>query len=426
MKKLGLLLVVAGVLAAVFTGCQKKEGGYIRFAWWGNATRDERTVNVTQLFMEKNPGVTIETEPTGWDGYWPKMNTQAAAGSLPDIMQQDYAYIEQYNNRNQLLDLNSYVQKGVIDIADWSEASLASGRMDGKLIALSLGTNAWGMGVDPAVLEKAKVTIYDTAWTWKDYEQIALAIYRQTGVQTMPFNEFHQPFEHIVRQFGVAFYSKDKKRLGIADNPDAYAAIKEVIDMQLRLRAAGALYDPEDAFIQNRAMEEFPLARGRTWNNFHWSNQHVGHINAARRPLEYFMFPSVKGNQPPYGTYLKPAMFVSILSSAENKDLSARFVNFLVNDLEANRILMAERGVPASAVIRDDLAERVDANLKYLFDFITKVTPYTTVIDPPDPPVSGEVRDVIRPILLQCLMGRIPSDVAMTQMVQAANTVLSR
>jgi multiple sugar transport system substrate-binding protein len=425
MKKLSLALVVVS-LAVVFTGCQKKESGYIRFAWWGNATRDERTIKVTQLFMEQNQGVTIETESTGWDGYWPKMNTQAAAGSLPDIMQQDYAYIEQYNNRNQLLDLNSYVQKGIIDVSDWSESSLASGRMNGKLIALSLGTNAWGMGVDPAVLEKAGVTIDDIAWTWKDYEQIALTIFRQTGVQTMPFNEFQQPFEHIVRQFGVPFFGSDQKRLGVADHPDAYAAVKEVIDMQLRLRAAGALYDPEDAFILSRAMEEYPISRGRTWNNFHWSNQHVGVQNASRRPLEYLMFPSVKGNEAPFGTYLKPAMFISILSSSENKDLAAHFVNFILNDLEANRILMADRGIPASSAVREDLADRVDANLKYLFDFITKVTPYTTVIDAPDPPTSGEVRDVMRPILLSCLMGRLSSDAAMTQMVQAANAVLGR
>jgi len=101
-------------------------------------------------------------------------------------------------------------------------------------------------------------------------------------------------------------------------------------------------------------------------------------------------------------------------------------VNFLVNDLEANRILLAERGVPASSAVREDLAGRVDVNLKYLFDFITKITPYTTVIDPPDPPTSGEVRDVMRPILLSCLMGRLSSDAAMAQMVQAANAVLSR
>jgi len=423
-KKFGLLLAVIA-LAALVLGCAPKgDPNYLRYAWWGNNTRDERTNKVTQLFMEKNSAVTIETEATGWDGYWLKLNTQVSAGSLPDIMQQDYAYIEQYNSRNQLLDMNQFVEKGVIDLSEWSDSGLNSGIIDGKLIALTMGINAWGMGVDPAVLEKAGVTIDDTVWTWRDYEQFALTIFRTTGVQTMPFNEFQQPFEHIVRQFGVEFF--EGTSLGMGNNNAARSAVREVINMQLRLRRAGALYDPEDAFIMGRAMEEFPLARGRTWNNFHWSNQHQGHINAAGRPIEFLMFPSVNANSEPYGTYLKPAMFISILSSSPNPELAAKFVNFILNDLEANRILLAERGSPVPVNVREDLAERVDPNMKYIFEFISKVTPYTSPIGPPDPPTSGEVRDVMRPILLQCLMGRLPADEAMTQMIQAANAVLSR
>ena len=429
MKKIGVLLVALALPALVFatgardSGSGEASGGYLRFAWWGNTTRDERTIKVSQLFMEKNPGVTVETEPAQWDGYWPKLNTQAAAGSLPDVMQQDYMYIGQYNDRNQLVDMNAYAQKGTIDLSKWPDSGLASGRLGGKLIALSLGTNAWGMGVDTAVLQRAGVTINDTQWTWKDYEQIALTVYQRTGVQTMPTNEFHQVFEHVVRQSGKPFFALNGKSLGFSDTP---ALLKEILDIQLRLRAAGALYDPEDAFILGRAMEEEPISRGTAWNAFYWSNQHAGHINAAKRPLDYYIFPSVSGNKAPYGTYLKPSQFISILSASKNQDLAARFVNFFVNDLEANRILMAERGIPVPSSVRDDLAPRVDPTSKYLFDFITKVTPYTTPIDPPDPAAAGEVRDVMRPILLQCLTGRLSSDAAVTQMIQAANAVLGR
>jgi multiple sugar transport system substrate-binding protein len=398
-------------------------GGYLRFTWWGNTTRDERTIQVARLFMEKNPGVTVETEPAQWDGYWPKLNTQAASGSLPDIMQQDYMYIAQYNDRNLLVDMNSFAQRGVIDLSSWSESGLASGRLGGKLIALSLGTNAWGMGVDLAAVRKAGITIDDTKWTWKDFEQYALTIYQKTGVQTMPINEFHQLFEHVVRQSGKPFFAPDGKSLGFTDNP---ALIKELIDINLRLKAAGALYDPEDGFIMGRAMEEEPISTGKTWNAYYWSNQHIGHINAAKRPLDYLICPSVAGNKAPYGTYLKPSQFISILSTSKNQELAAKFVNFILNDLEANRILLAERGIPAPASVREDLAPRVDANMKYLFDYITKVSPFTTPIDPPDPAAAGEVRDVMRPILLQCLTGRLSSDAAVTQMVQAANAVLSR
>jgi multiple sugar transport system substrate-binding protein len=432
MKRVAFVFTALLASALVFAGGSRDSGGgagsggYLRFAWWGNTVRDERTIKAAQLFMEKNPGVTVETEPTNWDGYWPKLNTQAASGSLPDVMQQDYSYIAQYNNRNQLVDMNAYAQKGVIDLSKWSESALASGRLGGKLIALNLGTNAWGIGVDPAVLQKAGVTIDDTTWTWKEYEQAALTIFQQTGVQTSPIDQFSQIFEHISRQFGSPAFSPDGKSLGWTNNAAAVAAVKAVIDMDLRLKAAGALYDPEDAFVLNRAMEESPVARGKTWNCFYWSNQHVGYVGASKRPLEYRIFPSVNGNKAPYGTYLKPSQFISMLSSSKNQDLAAKFVNFFINDLEANRILLAERGIPVPTDVRADLAPRVDPNMRSLFDYITKVTPYTTPIDPPDPAAAGEVRDTIRPILLQALTGKITSDAAVTQIIQASNAVLSR
>jgi multiple sugar transport system substrate-binding protein len=431
MKRSVLILAVLALPALLFAGGgsqpSSSSGGYLRLAWWGNTTRDERTIKAAQLFMEKNPGVTVETEPTAWDGYWTKLNTQAASGALPDIMQQDYQYILQYNDRNQLVDMNTYAQKGVIDLSKWDASSLASGRLGGKLIALNLGTNALGIGVDPALLAQAGVTIDDTKWTWKEFEQAALAIYQKTGVQTtIGRDAAHMNWEHIVRQFGVPFFAPDHKSLGFTNNAQARAALKDNLDMLLRLRAAGALYDMEDAFVAGRAMEEEPISTGKGWNGFYWSNQHVGYVNAAKKPLVYYIYPSVNGSKAPFGTYLKPSQFISMLSAGKSQDLAAKFVNFFLNDLEANRILLAERGIPVPTDVRSDLSPRVDPNMKYLFDFITKVTPFTTPIDPPDAPQAGEVRDVMRPILLQCLTGRLDSASAVDQMIQAANAVLSR
>ena len=61
MKKATLVSIVfflALMPAMVFArGGQAAGGdGYIRFAWWGNATRDERTQNVINLYTQRNPG----------------------------------------------------------------------------------------------------------------------------------------------------------------------------------------------------------------------------------------------------------------------------------------------------------------------------------------------------------------------------------
>jgi ABC-type glycerol-3-phosphate transport system substrate-binding protein len=64
--------------------------------------------------------------------------------------------------------------------------------------------------------------------------------------------------------------------------------------------------------------------------------------------------------------------------------------------------------------------------MKYLFDYIDRITPFTSPANPPYPAAAGESQDMIRPFLLQVLNGQITVDVCMTQMVQAANAVLSR
>jgi len=358
------------------------------------------------------------------------LNTQAAAGSLPDVMQQDVAYIKQYTDRNQLEDLRPFSQRGVIDLSKWGgDAGLAAGTVNGKLTGLVIGTNAWGMGVDMAMVQQAGATINDATWTWADYERVALQIFRATGVQTMPvMSTTTQLLEHVTRQFSSDYgtYSADGRSLGITNNPRAHAAIKACIEMDLRLKAAGALFSPDDAFIQGLSMEEAPISQGKTWNAFFWSNQHTGHQNAARRPLVYMMFPMVEGARAPWGLYYRAGQYISMLSTATNKDLAARFINFFVNDLEANRILLAERGIPIPTDVRQDLAGRVNADMKYLFDYIDRIGPFTSAANPPYPAAAGESQDMIRPFMLQVLNGQITPDQAMTSMVQAANAVLSR
>ena len=80
MLALVALVLLPGLLFAM-PSAEEKGGKEMRLAWWGNPTRDERTLKAADMFMAKYPEVKIESETTGWAGYWDKLNTQAAAGS---------------------------------------------------------------------------------------------------------------------------------------------------------------------------------------------------------------------------------------------------------------------------------------------------------------------------------------------------------
>ena len=44
----------------------------------------------------------LDSSFTGFNAYWDKINTQAAGGALPDIIQMDMRYIGQFTQRSQL------------------------------------------------------------------------------------------------------------------------------------------------------------------------------------------------------------------------------------------------------------------------------------------------------------------------------------
>jgi multiple sugar transport system substrate-binding protein len=405
-----------------FGGAKKESpNNYMRLTWWGNTVRDEQTAKVAELFKSKNPGITIDTETTGWGSYWDKVNTQAASGSMPDLMQQDYAYIGQWADRNQLLDLTPYISKGTIDTSKIPDSVIASGKINGKIYGLPLGTTIFCLAYDPAILQKAGIPAIDSrTWTWNDFERMAAQIYEKTGVKTIPpgTEDVYPPLENCVQQTGATFYSSDGKKLGF----DA-VVLKDFYDMQLRLLDKGVLVPPSEAFVQ-LSMEETQLSKGTAWCAFIWNTQLTARANAAGRPLELMFAPRIAQYKVP-GAFLKPSMFFSISAKAENPDLAAKFLNFFINDLEANDIIRGERGVPVPSDVRDFLAGKIDQNPKKAFAILSEsASGYSSPVPPPDPAASGEIRALLRDITIQVLNKSISSADGVSRFVARANQIL--
>ena len=375
-----------------------------------------------------NPGIDVEPEAgVAFAAYWDRLATQSASGNLPDVIQQDVSWIKLYNSNGQLQDLNQYARAGgAIDLTHWSPGAVAAGRIGNTLAGLILATNAWGMIVDPAVLQRAGVTINDTTWTWADYERFATQIYTNTGVQTIPPFNIRQVIEHISRQFGSPCFNDDNRTLGITNNQAAYNAVRDYMNMEMRLMNAGILYDIQDAWIQNKAMAEEPLPLGKTWNQNNWSNQLVGFQEAARRDLNYILFPSVSGKIS-HGTYYRASMFLSMTARSQNKDLAAKFINFFVNDLSAGRILLVERGAPVNSQIRQDIYQVVTPGDRKVLDYLTRIENYTSPADHAYPAGAGEIENpLMRNIMQEILLGRVTVDNGLAQLVRDSNAVLVR
>lgn len=220
----------------------------------------------------------------------------------------------------------------------------------------------------------------------------------------------------MIRQSGAATYGKTG--LGFTDP----SILKEFYAIQLRLQDAGALIKPEVAFVLVTP-EEGEFAKGRSWVEFIWSNQFVSTQAAAKRPLKLALLPNIK-NPKAKGTFLKPSMFFSIPASAENPEAAAKFLNYFLNDLSVNDVLMGERGVPIPDDVREHMATKVDPVNKQIFEYISLASRNAGPIDAPDPAGSGEFLKMVRDVSQEILLKKVSLDEGVAKIMSKGNEIL--
>ena len=123
----------------------------LSLCWWGNQTRNDVTKKAVDLYMEQNPNVEIKVEFTDWSGYWDKLSAMAAGGNLPDIIQMDYSYLQQYQQSGQLADLSQFIDSGVIDKLNY----LSDFMLENGYISKAIDVDSF---VDTSYYEKLKTS----------------------------------------------------------------------------------------------------------------------------------------------------------------------------------------------------------------------------------------------------------------------------
>lgn len=357
----------------------------LSLCWWGNQTRNDVTKKAVDLYMELNPNVEIKVEFTDWPGYWDKLSTMAAGGNLPDIIQQDYAYVSQYQKSGQLANLSEFIDNGTIRTDNIPQSIIDSGSIDGTCYALSLGSNAPMMIYDKAVVEEAGVTIPDVITNDELYE-LCQQIYDKTGVSGL-YDSGITLMQIIARENGS--YIFDEMLAG--DSPST----KEYLDQVERFATADFYISPELLAEKGaNVVETRPIIDQTTWNDFSFSNLFTTFSTAAGRDMGMTMYP-VQDKDGGDAMFLKPSMFFSIAETSQNKEEAAKFIDWFTNSVECNEILMAERGVPVSTEVADAIKPLLDPMSQEIFDYVEKVGKIATPIDPPTPAGQGEV-DTLR------------------------------
>lgn len=360
------------------------------FAWWGNQVRNERTQNAIDEYQNENEGVTVQGQFNQWSDYWQKLATSSAGNALPDIIQMDYKYINQYVNSGELLDLTPYIESGAFETENIPENVLSMGTVGDGIYGIPSGVTGSCMYYNKAVTDACGITIEPNI-TYDEFVEDAKIIYEQTGYRVSMFTSGNYLSEYLRGQ-GTPFTE--------AKLPVDVDGLTAFFQLQEDGIAEGWAITPD--CVDETATETDPLVYGSSPEMMSWAS-----INGSSNLLTSFRSSAPEGADiqlmtiptadPQKSNYLKPSMFFSISAKTEHPDEAVAFLNYLINSEACNKILLGERGVPANTkiveAIQDEMPESDQEAMQYVTDV---VTPNCSPIDPPDPDGWNEFLDSLK------------------------------
>ncbi|HIY10743.1 MAG TPA: extracellular solute-binding protein [Candidatus Anaerofilum excrementigallinarum] len=402
------------------SGAQNAEGKTtLNVLWWGSQTRHEQTTAMLEKFEELNPDIDVVMDYSDWDGYWTKLPAQVAGGQTPDVFQMDYAYLSQYANNGVLAELDSYIADGSLDMSNVEQNILDSGTVNGKVYAISTGTNAPVMLYRKDLVDELGLELPMNP-TLTQYMDVAKAVYEATGLRdTFITGCTSANLNFYLRNYGMNFFNDEGNGLGF-DDPQY---IVDMWELALKAQEEGWGLKPGEG-TSTTAFDSMVV---EAWSRQQNSNELQAYRDATGKDISMVMIPTMEDATTP-NSYLKPAMYWCVGADSEVKDAAVRFINFFTNNTECYDIVGIERAVPISSEMREYVAPNLDEVSQEAVDFIDYVSQpdKTSPIMNPDPAVGNEVDELMNQYSEQVRYGEITDlQAAAQQFMDEANQILA-
>ena len=355
MKKILLILLLAmtGISMVSASGSSEtiessSDGTTIRWAYWGSGERVTISQEAIDLYESRNPGVRVNPEVSGGAGdHFVKVDTQLAGGNGPDIIQMggnipDYADV--------ILPLNQYAGS-LLDVDAIDPSAVASGTLDGKLKGVSTGVTMPSLVINKTMIEKAGAPLPALSMTYPEFRKYLVMLKAKLPAGTYPMQDIgvmsssSTPFGYWTRYNGTPLYNAAKGTTAVtaADAQKYLALFKDFRD--------NGLVPPADiaaGYAESNA-DTSALIAGKVAIAYLFTNQLGGYQSATTDELALIEFPGAAATK---ALWQAPSQFYTVNKDSKNAEETVKFINFLVNDPDAAKILGSNRGASASATAR--------------------------------------------------------------------------
>ncbi len=343
-----MLILILTVSCGEKNNTSGKDGSkeiVLRFLWWGSESRHKATLEAIKLFEEKNPGIKIKAEYGGTDGYFQKLSTQLTGNTAPDIMQVDYIWLFNFSKSGDgFYDINQL--KDEFNLTNYTEEDLSYTTINGKLNAIPVGMNGRAFFFNKSLYERAGIEIPKT------FDELLAAdkvLKQKIGPNTksldivtsdsgaMFFVEYY-----VEQKYGKPLINTDNK-VGVTKEElaDAFKFYKMLTD-------SGAVISAKDrAGAGNYPDDQNPLwINGELGGVLNWNTMIGAYGDMLKKGDTMAAGDFLTGIGDHKSAYLKVNMTLAINKNTKYPKEAAKFLNFLLSDPEAAKILGTVRGIP--------------------------------------------------------------------------------
>ncbi|QAY68376.1 sugar ABC transporter substrate-binding protein [Paenibacillus protaetiae] len=355
-KKHGVVTALLAASMLALAACSGGGGGSsdgkttLGIMWWGADERHEATKKALDLYSQQHEGVSFKPEYMAWDAYWQKLPTLAASKTIPDVLQMDAAYLQEYVSRGQLEDLTDIDLNGIVD-----PNVIENLKINGKLYGIPLSQNAQGIAFNKADLEQYGIPLPHKDWTYDEFFQWAKDARAKLPEGKYPIGDTStwDGFNYYQTANGKPPIMSDGGKTFTLDK-DLFMKFYQTYE-QFRKDKVVPPADLAASFLENDPQAD-PMASGTVMTR--------GATTGSVSALEQLMPGKVGVVNMPVGPagggWAQSTIFLSVSANSKHKEEAKNFVKWFITDPDAGRTLGLTRGIPINPVIYQSLEPNLE------------------------------------------------------------------
>ncbi len=176
----------AGSLSTLLMSCDTSSSSsdgktHLLYGFYGNPAEIQTYQQVGELYMKKNPGITLDITYADGLGFFQKLPLLFRSGAAPDVFTAAESWVSGLASLGGYADLTPYLKASNLSENLWLPGALNPGKVKGQILCVPSVVYPKGIAYNKTLFNKYNVPLPQVNWTQSDFLQMAQALTRGQG-----------------------------------------------------------------------------------------------------------------------------------------------------------------------------------------------------------------------------------------------------